>query len=128
MKSLIVDGRKKARSGVTSWGASSRKQLVIPDQSLSIRTILERYTRGIPVDVKQYQGVYFDQTEFDLEKLNLMEFSDKMSIAERLKAKHDAIQQAYEERQAEREEMSRQAGKDHAKPDQQADETPEEGV
>lgn len=103
MKSLIVEGRKKSREGVRSWGIPEGKSLVIPDQSMRIRTILEKYTRGIPVDVKQYQGVYFDQTEFDLEKLNRLEFSEKMSVAEQLKAKHEAIEKAIEERRTQRE-------------------------
>lgn len=98
MQSAIVKGRLKVKDRKIDYGKSHRKQLAIPDQSLSIRTIMDRYTRGIPVDVKHRMPFYSDQTEFDLELLSRMEFDDKMSVAHKLRAQFDAIQEAYEAR------------------------------
>lgn len=90
MKSAFVKFRLNPIKGVQSYGPPLRKQLAIPDQSLSIKEILNRYVRGVPVDVRHREPVYVDQSEFDLEQLSRMEFSDKMSIAERLRAEYDA--------------------------------------
>lgn len=90
MKSPFVKARRKASQVKIDYGKAPRPALSIPDQSLSIKEILTRYTRGVPVDVRTRRPVYVDQDEFDLEKLSRMEFSDKMSIAEQLRAEYDA--------------------------------------
>lgn len=61
-----------------------RKKVTIPDQSMSIQEIVRRFTRGIPVDVVQRQGVYVDQSEHDLEALARMDFADKADMANSL--------------------------------------------
>lgn len=77
-------------------GVARRKLRTIPDQSLSIMEIVRRFTRGIPVDVIQRQGVFVDQSEHDLEKLNRMDFGDKAAMADQLQAQNDEVKERYE--------------------------------
>lgn len=63
-----------------------RKGQVVPDQSMSIREIVKRFVRGIPVDVLQRPGVFIDQNDHDLEQLSRMEFGDKAAMADELHA------------------------------------------
>lgn len=109
MKSKIAAGRRKVRTVEVDYGKAKRKHLAIPDQSLSLKTIIERYTRGVPVDIKHREPVWSDQTEFDLEKMSRMDFGEKMSIAEELRARYDAIQEAFEARRADAEQAQKEA-------------------
>lgn len=63
---------------------------------MSIIEIVKRYTRGIPVDVIQRQGVFIDQNEHDLEKLHRMDFGEKADMADGLKARNTEIIKAAE--------------------------------
>lgn len=105
----MVSGRK--RKGFIDYECEpKRKVLTIPDQSLSLREIMQRYVRGVPVDVTQREGVWIDQEEYDFESLARGEFSEKMSIAEELRAKYDAQVKAVEEaREAKRKQDEKQA-------------------
>lgn len=38
----------------------SDEVLTVPDQNLSIRTLLDRHSRGLPLGASQRQGEYFD--------------------------------------------------------------------
>lgn len=68
-----------------------RKSQSIPDQSMSIKEIVKRFVRGIPVDVVQRQGVYADQNEFDLEKVSRMDFDEKFALANELKQRNESV-------------------------------------
>lgn len=72
-----------------------RPSRTVPNQSLSIKTIMERFSRGIPVNSVKRQGVYVDQDEHDLEKLANASFDEKASMAEHLKAQNERIQSAF---------------------------------
>lgn len=112
---ILLKNRAACRRGVLSYGESTRRQLTIPDQGLSINEIISRYTRGIPVDVKQYESVYLDQTEYDMEKLSRLEFSEKMSIAEELRNKYDAIKEQAEAKERAKRKDEAQAVQDRIK-------------
>ena len=71
--------------------AKGRVSQALPDQSMSIQEIVERFVKGIPADIEQKQGVYDDQTEFDLEKLGALDNADKAFQASELKARNEAI-------------------------------------
>lgn len=68
-----------------------RKSVTIPDQSLSIEEIIKRFVRGIGVDVIQREAVYMNQSEFDFEKLNRMDFADRAAVADEVKQRTEAI-------------------------------------
>jgi len=75
-----------------------QKDLVVPDQSLTLREILERFTRGEPVAVGQ-DAVFDDDSDEDLEKLSHMDLVDKAEYVEKLKQ----VQKAHERQEKERE-------------------------
>lgn len=62
-----------------------RKSITIPDQTLSIREIVNRLRVGIPIDVIQRPKTYTDQVDYDLEKISRMDFGDKAAFAAELK-------------------------------------------
>lgn len=76
----------------------------VPDQSLTIREIVDRFTRGIPASGKVYDGVYIDQDGVDLERLARMGSVDKAYEAEEMRAENEhterLIKQAEERRLA----------------------------
>lgn len=63
------------------YGGPVMKSRTIPDQSLSIKEIVRRYVKGIPVDVVERTPVYCEQSEHDLEKLSRMDFGEKAEYA-----------------------------------------------
>lgn len=68
-----------------------RPSMTIPDQTLTVKQIVSKYIRGIPVDVKQHVPVYIDQNDHDLEKLNRMEFGDRAAMADQMRANNERI-------------------------------------
>lgn len=74
-----------------------RKSRCIPDQSMTIKEIVSRYVRGIPVDVVKREPVYVDQNEHDLEALSRMDFGEKAELAERMRADGEAFQARLQE-------------------------------
>lgn len=63
-----------------------RKSLTIPDQALSIQEIVKRFVRGVPVDIHKREPVYVNQSQYDMEKLNRMDFGEKSEFAKHLAA------------------------------------------
>lgn len=68
----------------------ARKGKTIPDQSMSIQTIVERYVRGLPSDVEHKTPVYVDG-DVDLEKVARMDFAEKAAYAAELQQERDQI-------------------------------------
>lgn len=93
---------------------NARKSMTIPDQSMSIREIVERFVRGIPVDVIQRQGVYMDQDEHDFEKLNRMDFAEKKAYADAMQARAEAIQSDLEESERAKRESERRRAQERS--------------
>lgn len=59
------------------------KSLVVPDQSMSLETILARFTRGESVMVGK--DVQYHESDDDLEKVSRMDLVDKAEYTEKLK-------------------------------------------
>ena len=72
--------------------------MTIPSQSLTIREILDRYTRGVAVDSKGNVPVYNDG-DIDMEKISRMDFGQKHEMAERIKHENALKAQAFKEAQ-----------------------------
>lgn len=66
----------------------------VPDQTLSIRQILDRYARGLPLDVKT--GTYDDNYDIDdiLPDPRLLDLSERQEMAENAKSEIQQIQEA----------------------------------
>lgn len=58
------------------------KKLVVPNQALSLQEILERFTRGEPLEIGRGEGQYDDGPE-DLEKLAHADLVDKAEAADK---------------------------------------------
>jgi len=56
--------------------------LTVPDQTMSIRTILERYSRGLPVGGRT--DLYYDE-EDDLPDPRTLDLSERYELAEQFK-------------------------------------------
>lgn len=79
-----------------------------PNMALSIRKILERFTRNQATDVKVHEGTYSDQEDFDLEKVSRMSFDEKRELARELRRKAEGIAQGMEEAKEERKRIAKQ--------------------
>lgn len=77
-------------------------ELTVPDQSMSLQYIIERFTRGEKLAVDNgSQGNYFDGDE-DLEKLSMADLVDRAEYADKLrqvKIKFDRQEAAKKARQ-----------------------------
>lgn len=52
----------------------SKKSLVIPDQTLSLKTMVQKYVRGLPIAAPQFNGISTeDELAIDFSKLDLAE-------------------------------------------------------
>lgn len=107
---------------------AKRKSKTVPDQSMSIKEIIRRFTRGIPADVIQRPQVFVDQSEFDLERLSRLDATDKAYYAEQMRADNERIAgdlerarneavERMQERQKEAEKQARDASENTGKVD-----------
>lgn len=95
-------------------GTKMRKQRAIPDQTMSVREIVRRFVKGIPVDVVQRQGVYIDPSkEIDYEKVSRLDFGEKVEFAGELRREAEVAYTELEER-AEAERLARDEAKKKA--------------
>lgn len=88
-----------------------RPSKTVPDQSLSIKEIVSRFVRGIPVDVQQREGVYVDQSDHDLEKLSRMDFAEKADMAAVLAQQAAQMQNELQENERSQAEAREKAAK-----------------
>lgn len=90
----------------------SRKGKTVPDQSMSIKEIVRRFVRNIPIDVVQRTPIYLDQDEFDMEQISRMDFADKSALADELSARAKAIKEQLQGEVKAQAETERQAAID----------------
>jgi hypothetical protein len=102
------------------------KGSTIPDQSMSIETIIKRYVKGAPVDVNTDRGVYLDQNEYDFEKLSRQDFDDKHEFARLQQARAADIEAELKER-AENEKRSNETATNATNAQNQRSEKAREG-
>lgn len=77
------------------------KKITVPDQGLSLREILKRFTRGEPVEVgkdPQYDEQANTEESIDYEKLAVADLVDKAEYVERLKQ----VRRDYEKQEKQR--------------------------
>lgn len=97
----------------------------MPDQSMSIREIVRRFVRGIPVDVIQHEPVYSENDEHDLEKLSRMDFGAKAEFAEALGREAAQLESELNERVTTAREAQAKKAKEKAEAEAQAKEQAE---
>jgi len=90
----------KVTQGVSFVGEVDQ---VVPDQSMSLAYILERFTRGEAVPVG-HEGHFDEESDIDLEKLQKADLVDKAEYVERLedvKKRHEKQEKAKAVKKAE---------------------------
>jgi len=94
---------KSIASPLPSKGVDFRsiKKQVVPNQSMSLQEIIERFTRGEPLPIGQEGS--FSEGEDDLEKLKTMDLVDKQEYIDKLKSTQKSYEkQEYEKSMAEK--------------------------
>lgn len=79
--------------GQTNFGP----KIVVPNQSMSLQEILERFTRGEPLEIGK--PVQYHESNDDLEKVSKMDLVDKAEYVDKLKR----TQKDYEKQERRRE-------------------------
>lgn len=81
-----IDFKKKSRS------------LVKPNMAMSIDTIVQKFTRNIPIDILRRDPVWSEGDD-DLESMSRMDFDDKAALAADKKAYAKQLTEQLEERE-----------------------------
>lgn len=72
--------------------------LTVPDQSMSLRTLLDRHSRGMPFGVAQNAGVYDEEGDgVDFDSLDIV---DKWAYIESKKQQYEEYERKYNEYRA----------------------------
>lgn len=90
-------------TGSNDGEVNNEPSQTIPDQNLSVKTLLERHTRGLPMQANYHEGEYFGIEIPRIDDLtDLEEARNRLKqAAEEFSAKVKAELQAAEERRAE---------------------------
>lgn len=94
---------KSVATNETPWEGvdfSNEKVLVVPDQSLSIEEILERFTLGQSLEIGR-DGNYDDEGHDDLEKLQFVDLVDKEEYIDKLRQTQKNYEKQEKKRAAE---------------------------
>jgi hypothetical protein len=73
---------------------NKQKSLTVPDQAMSIKQIMERFARGLPVE--QFKPIYDDNIDEDSEFLpdpRTMDLADRQAFKEQIQHEFDIIRQ-----------------------------------
>lgn len=73
--------------------------VVEPNQAMTIKEILSRFTRGLAPNVAQFKGVYMDHNNTDYEKVSRMDFGEQYEFAQNEAKKAQRIEQALRSRE-----------------------------
>lgn len=79
------------------------KKQVVPNQALSLAEILERFTRGEPLEIGRGEGQYHESND-DLEKLQHMDPVDREEYVEALKRTQKTFKKQEKDREAAKQE------------------------
>lgn len=71
------------------------KSMTLPSQALTMKEIMERFTRGVPIDAKHRNPVYLPENDIDLEKVSRMDFAEKHAFQQELSAQNERVRQAF---------------------------------
>jgi len=93
-RSNLVKTQYNREEHPCNYEVNDKPSLTIPDQTMSIRTIIERYTRGLPISASQNIPMFQDGEEFnpmpDSERLDL---HDRMEFAQQARQELEEIKE-----------------------------------
>ena len=95
---MIIKNLLNANTFEKKYKAFTQPTRTIPDQSLSIREILERYSRGLPLDVKE--PIWDDNADdFDyIPDPRRLDLADREEFAANAKAELDVFKKKLSEK------------------------------
>lgn len=100
---------KKPSSKATKFVQSRH---VMPKQSMTIREIVERFGRGLPVAVSQREKVFLESNDLDLEKLGRLDPTDKAFEARARQQSLDRVADKIQSERARKEQEKEIAARD----------------
>lgn len=95
---------------------------VVPNQSMTMREVIERFVKGLPLDIKEKPKLYVDQNEYDFEKMSGLDPTEKAYKATEFKAQADDL--AEEIKASEKAKNERKKKADIDKAVEEASQTP----
>lgn len=72
----------------------------VPDQSMTVRSMIDRMSRGLPLTVSQKQAVYYDDA--DIPEVEKMDFAEKRALMEYMQKNNDALRDLFNESEKKR--------------------------
>lgn len=87
---------------------------VIPNQSMTMREILERFMKGLPLDVKEKPKIYIDQIDHDFEKMSGLDPTEKAYQATEFRAQSETLSEELKAKERAKDERKRKAEIDAA--------------
>lgn len=115
MKKQVVNHRTYDSGDKSNYETPRGKSMTIPDETLGLKELVKRYTRGLPVSGKQpiYQDEEFQKTEeltfdheypFEVDKLSRIELSEmSFDVRRGVKAAYNKLQKKLAEAESDEE-------------------------
>lgn len=114
MQRLLKKDYKPAK--ISTRRVKGKKSQTVPNQSHTIKSLYDKFVRGLPLGVTEKQGVYMDQNDHDFEKLSRLDFGEKAAmaqefgqVAEQAKATLDELAKHERSRKEEAEQAEQEA-------------------
>lgn len=87
---------------------------VIPNQSMTMREVIERFVKGLPLDIKEKDKIFIDQAEHDFERMSTQDRVDKAYQATEFKAQAEELAEEIKANERAKNERRRKADIDKA--------------
>lgn len=87
---------------------------VMPNQSMTMKEVIDRFVRGLSLDLKQKPKIYLEQNDYDFEKMSGMEPTEKAYQATEFKAQAEALSEEVKANDVARKERKKKADIDEA--------------
>lgn len=71
--------------------------MTVPSQSMTIKQIVEKFVKNIPIDIKQRQAVFVSDNDRDLEKLGRLDPADAAYEAAVMRGHNERVRDAFRE-------------------------------
>lgn len=93
----------------------TRKGMTVPNQSMTIKEIVNKFVKNIPVSGTSFKGEYFDQSEFDLERLARLSPLDKAYEAGQFSERASYLEERIKQSERVRVEREKEAKRNESK-------------
>lgn len=87
---------------------------VIPNQSMTMKEVIERFVRGLPLDIKEKPKIYLEQNDYDFEKMSGLDPTEKAYQATEFEAQAEALSEEIQANEKVKNERRKKADVDAA--------------